>query len=437
MGPSIITKHGRVIGLELDYAYFYRGIPFAKCERFGYPEPIDFDSFDATKDEIDPYQVDAFLNRNHFYDKEFVSDKAKLFSESPLTLNIITPKTGTKLPVFVFIHGGAFDTGKAGDVPYGNTIEYALRGIILVSINYRVNIFGFYKNLNYGLYDQEAAIKWVYENIEAFGGDKDNITVGGQSAGAMSLVNLMSTKRLDGIIKGAIVMSGGGPLPRIMGPKPHQRSDKFYDKVMKEAGCNSYEELKKASPESIFRAYYKLKEKHAPLCVMQPGIDGVIVKDYLWRQIKKNEDIDVPVLLGVTGQDFLPYFIYLLGLKWGTYNAKKGRSNVYAYFFNQIPPGGDYKAFHALDLWYAFGNMHKSWRNFTEEDIKLKNMMIDYFSNFIKNKNPNGETLPEWSPITKDFKGFRYLKADSEGYIFPRKAKQIHLKVLLKDHGPI
>ena len=63
--------------------------------------------------------------------------------------------------------------------------------------------------------------------------------------------------------------------------------------------------------------------------------------------------------------------------------------------------------------------------------------MIDYFSNFIKNKNPNGAGLPEWNPITKDFKGFRYLKADSEGYIFPRKAKKIHLKVLLKDHGPI
>ena len=437
MGPTILTKHGNVIGLELDDAFFYRGIPFCKCERFGYPEPYDFLTFDATKDEVDPYQVDAFYERNHFYDKEFKTDKAKLYAESPLTLNIITPKTGTKLPVFVFIHGGAFDFGKAGDLPYGNTTEYAKRGIILVSINHRMNVFGFYKNMNYGLFDQEFALKWVYENIEAFGGDKDNITLGGQSAGAMSTIDLLTTKRLEGIVKGAIVMSGGGPLPKLMGPKPHSKTDKFYEKVMKEAGCSSYEELKTVSPEILFKAFNTLKDKGVPLYIAQPGIDGEIIKDYHWNQFRRKEELDVPILLGVTGQDFMPYLIYNLALKWALDNDKKGKSPIYAYFFDQIPPGGDYKAFHAVDLWYAFGNMDKCWRKFTIEDVKLKDMMIDYFSNFIKNHNPNGLNLPEWNPVTRKFKGFRYLKENSELYIFPRKARKIHLKVLLKDHGPL
>ena len=437
--------HGNVKGYEVDNAYIYRGIPYAKAQRFEKPEEINWsDTFDATKDEVDAYQLSAFLDEFerefNFYSREFRGDRKglkKTYGESPLTLNIITPKDNEKHPVFVFIHGGGFETGTVGEYPYGLSTEYAKRGVVLVSVSYRLNVFSLYKNLNLGLFDQEFAIKWVYENIEAFGGDKDNITIGGQSAGAMSTIDLLLTKRLEGIVKGAIVMSGAGPLIDLLGPKNKEKGEWFWDNVMKGAGCESFEELKTVDAQKLWMSYYTERQKGVPLYLQQPGIDGEIIPNLPSYQFKHKEELDVPVLIGVTGQDFMPLVIYILALRWAKDNAKKGKCPIYGYFFDKTPPGGDYKAFHAVDLWYGFGNMDKSWRGFTKEDEELKDMLIDYFANFIKTKNPNSSELPEWAPITKKFRGFRYFNGLNDGYIKPSKARKIHFKVLTKDHGPM
>ena len=440
---EITTKHGIVKGYEDNDAYIYRGIPYAKTLRFEMPEEISWDGvFDATSTETDAYQLSAFMNEFErefsFYSKEFRQGKVSKYSDSPMTLNIITPKGDIKnLPVFVFIHGGGFETGTVGEYPYGLSTEYAKRGVILVSVGYRLNVFSWYKNLNLGLFDQEFAIKWVYENIESFGGDKENITIGGQSAGAMSVIDLLLTKRLENIVKGGIVMSGAGPLINIFGPKPKEKSDWFWDNVRIGAGCETMDDLKVVDPKVLWESYYKERSKGVPLYLAQPGIDGAIIPNTPSYQFKHKEELDVPILIGVTGQDFMPLVIYILALRWAKDNARKHKSPIYGYFFDKTPPGGDYKAFHACDLWYAFGNMDKSWRGFKEDDIALKDMMADYFANFIKTKNPNGENLPEWNPITKKFKGFRYFNGLNDGYISPRKARKIHFKVLTKDKGPM
>ncbi|MCR5741349.1 MAG: carboxylesterase family protein [Gammaproteobacteria bacterium] len=442
MNDLVKTKHGEVKGYAKDNAFVFRGIPYADTPRFEMPKEINWDGvFDATQTETDAYQLSAFhdeFKRDFsFYSREFRTDKVSKYGDGPAVLNIITPKDAHKLPVFVFIHGGGFETGTVGENPYGDTTEYAKRGVVFVSISYRLNVFSWYKNMNLGLFDQEYAIKWVYENIEAFGGDKDNIVIGGQSAGAMSTIDLLLTKRLEGIVKGAIVMSGAGPLPDIFGPKDKEKCDWFWDNVREGAGCKDLDDMKKVDPKVLWESYYTERQKGVPLYLQQPGIDGTIIPSLPSKCFKEKKELDVPVLIGVTGQDFMPLIIYIYALKWAKDNAKKGKSPIYGYFFDKTPPGGDFKAFHACDLWYAFGNMDRSWRGFKEDDIALKDLMIDYFANFVKSKNPNGDNLPEWDPVTKKFKGFRYLNGLNDGYIMPKKARKIHFKVLTKDHGPM
>ena len=438
MNEIVKTKGGLVKGYEANDSYVFRGIPYAETLRFELPKEYKWEgTFDATKGETDIYQYQSYMKDESFYGKEFGEEREFTYADSPMTLNIITPKNASKLPVLIFIHGGGFETGTVGAKPYGITFEYSKRVIVYVSIGYRMTVFGWYRNMNFGLYDQEFAIKWVYQNIEAFGGDKDNITIAGQSAGAMSVIDLLLTKRLEGIVKGGIVMSGAGPLPNLLGPKEKEKTDWFWDNVEKGAGCETLDDLKKCDPEVLWKSYYTERSKGVPLYLQQPGIDGTIIPKAPSKCFKEKLELDVPIIVGVTGQDFMPLVIYLLALKWAKDNAKKHKSPIYGYFFDKTPPGGDFKAYHAVDLWYAFGNMDKCWREFTEDDYKLKDLMIDYFASFIKTKNPNNENLKEWNPVTKKFKGFRYFNGLDDGYILPRKAKKIHLNVLLKDHGPM
>ena len=450
MNSLLVESNGlKYQGYEQKESLIWRGVPYATTRRFekpekylpeGYPENNIIDC----NEEIEAYQLSAFLNENErefsFYSKEFRTDrKGRLikYADSPMTLNIITPKEGGNYPVFVFIHGGGFETGTVGETPYGYTEEYAKRGVILVSIGYRLNVFSYYNNMNLGLFDQDFAIRWVYDNIANFGGNKEQIIIGGQSAGAMSTIDLLLTKRLEGIVKGAIVMSGAGPLPKFAGPRGLEEQKWYWEKIEEKAGCHSLDDMKNVDPEVLWKAYYEARKEKCPLFLQQPGIDGEIIPMQPLECLKKKIDLDVPVILGVTGQDFMPLVIYIFALNWAKNHAKRGMSPIYGYFFDKTPPGGDYKAFHAIDLWYAFGNMDKCWRGFKNDDEALKNEICDYFANFIKTLNPNSGTLPLWNPVTKKFKGFRYFNGLNDGHIMPGKAKRLHLKVLLKDHGPM
>ena len=190
----IVTKIGEVIGrIEGDFRIF-RGIPYAVCERFGYPKEVPYRGvFDATKTEKDCYQYSAFRDESEgpdsFYHKEFRSDRTFSYTEHEMCLNIITRKKAENDPVLVFIHGGGFETGTIGELPYGDTTEYAKRGIVFVSLGYRLNVFSLYEGNNFGFYDLEAGIRFVHDHIRDFGGDPSRIVLIGQSAGAMAIMD--------------------------------------------------------------------------------------------------------------------------------------------------------------------------------------------------------------------------------------------------------
>jgi para-nitrobenzyl esterase len=118
-------------------------------------------------------------------------------------------------------------------------------------------------------------------------------------------------------------------------------------------------------------------------------------------------------------------------------NAKKGRAPVYGYLFDRELPGNKFKAYHAADLWYMFGNMDRCWRKFEQTDFDLSAQMIEYVAQFAKSGNPNREGLPEWQPVTKNQKGFRLFDGKSDGYIYPFGCRKKMWHTFLKDKGPM
>ena len=211
---TIQTPCGAVTGEETDGVRFYRAIPYAEAERFEGPVMTEhWDStLDATQIESDCWQLcsyhDGPQEPGDFYYYEFLTKRDYHYAESPLQLSIIAPADAGGLPVLAFIHGGGFEVGKINELPYGTSTEYAKRGVVLVSIGYRLNIFGLYNGRNYCLEDQLCAVKWLRKNIAAYGGDPDRITLMGQSAGAMSITDLCLTDALKGDIVGAVLIPG-------------------------------------------------------------------------------------------------------------------------------------------------------------------------------------------------------------------------------------
>lgn len=195
------TACGRIRGIENETYLEFRGIRYAKAERFEYPRQIKSWNgiYDATKFGDCAYQHRAFdddATVNAFYHKEFRKGLSFTYSEDCLFLNIWAPKNAENCPVLIYIHGGSFTGGSANEGHISGE-KFAENGIITVAFNYRLGPFGFCSHPdltdengvcgNYGLFDQTLAIRWIKDNISSFGGNPDKITLMGQSAGAMSV----------------------------------------------------------------------------------------------------------------------------------------------------------------------------------------------------------------------------------------------------------
>lgn len=393
------TKCGQIKGYDFDDHIEVKNVIYAYTKRFEYPVVATKwnELLDGTVDGANTYQFAAFYepDPDSFYEKEFTSHKSYTFTEDYLTLDVVAPK-GEKLPVLLFIHGGGYETGMVNDLPYGNSTAYVKEGVILVSISYRMNVFGLYNDGekylgNYGLADQIAAIDWVRDNIEAFGGDGDNITLIGQSAGAMSIDSLCFAEELEGKIKGAVMMSGlpGATLPFNLTFADAKKTLKFWKNVERLSDCNSGDELKEVPPKRLFDSWTEAKKLKHPFGVQFPIVDGKYIKDSPKNLYKSGKRLNIPYMFGVTSQDMmLPDLFLTLNAKWAKMQAKSTGSPIYGYFFDKTPPGNSYKAFHAADLWYVFGQMDKSWRPFEEIDYKVHEKMVSEIAHFAKYGRP-------------------------------------------------
>lgn len=410
------TPCGEIFGIEnSDYDEF-RGIRYASAKRWEYP--IMTESWEGTYDATDfgdccfqhrAFEEDAKVNP--FYHKEFRRNMSFTYSEDCLFLNVFKPKNAEDCPVLVYIHGGSF-TGGSSNEGHISGAQFARNGIVFVSINYRLGPFGFcaHPSLekdgacgNFGLYDQLAALKWINKNIASFGGDNENVTLLGQSAGAMSVDILISSPLCCGLFSKAVMMSGAGLQRAIARPLSVQKIQPFWEEIMKKTGASSMEDLRKVDAKTLFYSWRSVCDEDKLKSMMfytLPVFDGKLVttETFNMKSISK-----MPKLLSVTSEDMLPIILAELVKKWVKRDKK---SDCFVYRFSRRLPGDDKGAWHSSDLPFVFSTLQNGWRPYEKLDYCLSEKMSSSVSAFVKKGDPNCDGLPLWRPGLKGIMNF-------------------------------
>jgi len=456
----------------------YFGVPFAKPPvgnlRWKAPQPLDKWNGVKQAKKFGPRPMQTIV----FGDMNSRSDGV---SEDCLYLNVWTPaKRNTKdLPVLVYFYGGGNVAGDASEPRYDGE-SMAKKGIVVITCNYRLNIFGFFSHPelskespyrasgNYGLLDQVAALKWVQKNISAFGGDPKKVTIAGESAGSISVSYQMASPLAKNLIAGAIGESGAGINPTLA-PVPLAEAEKTGDEFAKKAGYTTIAQLRALSTREVYEIYNESKRFGFPVV-----LDGYFLPKTIPQIFNAKEQAQVPLLVGwnsaeIPGQAFMfgqPYkeenfvnrvkaeypndfeevlklyphsnekeieisatqlssdrFIAYSTWKWFDLHRNNSSQPVYRYLYSKLRPplvdnsvssglaGGTVKkdpnapkppepvgAPHACEIEYCMGNLHLvkdyAW---TDDDYRVSETMLNYFANFIKTGNPNGDKLPEWT----------------------------------------
>lgn len=438
------TKYGKIQGTRDYSCIVFKGIPYAKApvdaRRFKRPEPADkWDGIlDATRwgnKCIQREQQKGSFYQKEFYDsEEFSADS----SEDCLNLNIYLPKNienkiaeGKKLPVGIYVHGGAFMGGAGSNLPFVAT-KLVDEDVIIVTINYRLGVFGFLAHPllseisgekssgNYGLWDQLLAIRWVKENIGCFGGDSENITLFGQSAGAMSLQVLALSGEAEGLYQKMILQSGGGYKCPIAAYKPFdeakESAEVLFDIIREKENiavddnkaladylrnCDA-KELFALSLEVVGRSF-----KAGKGFVFVPVIDGVILEKDGNEIMADMKFRRTPYILGANKNDLMMENAEKFDasdnpmekacMDFGELAGQAG-TDAYVYYFERDLPGDESGAFHSAELWYVFGSLDYCWRKelFSERDYELSGQMVKYWTSFMKNGDPNNGECPRW-----------------------------------------
>lgn len=337
-------------------------------------------------------------------------------SEDCLYLNVWTPAWSVeqKLPVFVTIHGGAYVVGAGSDV-YLDGEAYCRQGIIHVTFNYRLGALGYLAHPdlsardgsgisgNYGLYDQIAALQWVHENIGAFGGNPENVTIAGQSAGAGSVLALSVSPITDGLFQKGIIQSGF-----ILGehancnPPSMSEGETYGLKYMHEMGCRNIEEMLRMPAELLCCDMGMMIGRP-----FLPVADGVAMVEPFIKTILEGRHKKGNYLYGSTseergcspleGRTLLPD-----GPAFAKINASFG-GKTWLYSFSRRLPGEDnIGAAHAVELWYEYGAMGRSYRPFNGADYQVSLNLINYWANFIRSGDPNGNGLVCWNAFDSE-----------------------------------
>lgn len=331
-----------------------------------------------------------------FYAKEFPHSIDNKFDEDCLYLNVFTPAKSNqdKLAVIVNIHGGGFSSGSGRDIQFDG-FGLSSKGIILVNINYRLDVLGFLSHPwmkeeeacgCFGIADQIAALKWVHDNIEAFGGDPDNITLMGQSAGAMSTQMILTSPSASGLIKQAIMQSGGGILPGMK--MPHvQEGMKIGEMLTQHLKVKNLAELKAISVETLRASVAQLKQETKQSMLFAPCFGNQIMPLEVSEALIQGKFEDVPILIGANQEEFpgMPSMAVLFqsgGRNLGKLLLEQDKTKPYLYFFQRAMPGDQAGAFHSAELWYVFGSLKHCWRPLTKADYALSNQMMDAWIHF-------------------------------------------------------
>ena len=457
------TENGWVRGIEAadPRVTAFKGIPFAAPpvgkNRWRAPQPCE--SWAGTRDcsRFAPISMQWIPGLgDDIYCREWHVDPEIPMSEDCLYLNVWTnaKKAGEKLPVLVWFFGGGLQCGYTAEMEFDGE-RIARRGIVVVTVNYRVGALGFLTHpqitreqpeapANFGNLDQQAGLRWVQRNIAAFGGDPARVTIAGQSAGGGSVMSQLACEANRGLFSGAVVMSA-------MIFDPYLRREPGRPEALKDAerkggdffaflGAETLEDARRIDAVTLQRSYEKYMENHVPFftvrddrfCTGDPivrycrgeCVDAVMMAGCTADEFPNTIDAENPEqleteaarLFGDRAAEFLAFpeshektdlgYAKARGIECTVRGvlgeaARAGRRG-YCYLFNPDMPGWDHPGtFHSSDLWFWFETLAKCWRPFVGRHYDLARQMCDYFCNFIRTGDPNGadlngETLPRW-----------------------------------------
>jgi para-nitrobenzyl esterase len=467
--PAAKTEQGKVRGKTINDGKVkaFLGLPYAAPPvgdlRWRAPEaPAKWTG------ERDATKFGAHCAQGHVFDDMIFQDSGE--SEDCLFLNVYTPasaKPGSKLPVMFWIHGGGYSGGGSSE-PRHNGDFLPTKGVVLVTINYRLGVFGFLATAdlakeakgaagNYGLLDAVAALKWVKANIGQFGGDPGNVTIFGESAGSFAVSTLMASPAARGLFHKAIGESGaafGGTLTY----DSLEKREKADGDWVASLGVKSLQELRALPTEKVLAA---VKSKGA--AGFPPDIDGKLLTEPVEDTYAAGRQAHVPLLAGwnrdegsffgmrgmTTEQwkgmaaglykertaEFLKLypgdtdaqalrsaidyggdsFIAFSTWKWIEAHKETGEAPVYRYHFelpalpSKFHPGTF--VFHSDDIEYVFGTLDtRPGETVRPEDRKLSEQFMSYWTNFAKTGDPNGPGLPVWPRCGK---GDKLIHLDS------------------------
>ncbi len=469
---KVYLENGAVEGLPAADPRItsFKGIPFAAPpvgeNRWRAPQPAkDWDGV-LKAYKFAPISMQRIPGRDpdSIYSREWNVDPTIEMSEDCLMLNVWTPADSTdeKLPVFVWFFGGGLQEGNTAEMEFDGE-RIARRGIVVVTVNYRVNVFGFFAHpeitrespeapANFGYLDQRYGIMWVKRNISAFGGDPDNITIGGQSSGGGSVMAQIASPMNRGLFQRAIVDSGLELCPYVPSffslNKPLKEAEKAGEDFFKILGVKTLSEARKLDP---FYIRDKMDENGLRFSVVH---DGHFVTGFSNEQFMKGDCADIPMLFGHTSTEFptaprvntkeelMEYARKYFGEKAGEFlslcSSRRGsllemlnkatvqhleysirtlgrrkaqtgnKTPMYYWVFDPEIPGWDRPGtFHSSDLWFFFETLAKCWRPFTGTHYDLSRVMCNYWANFIRSGDPNGcdcdgSPMPYWKQFSED-----------------------------------
>lgn len=466
-GQTVKVTGGLVSGVSDKDASImtYKGIPFAAPPvgdlRWRAPQPVVAWQGVLRADKFSASCIQEIVTEQKPWTYEFMTHND--VSENCLYLNVFAPAKSVteKWPVFVYIYGGAFNQGSAA-VPIYDGEGLAKKGLVVVTFNYRVGALGFlahpdltkesdhHASGNYGLMDQIAALRWIHENIARFGGDANNVTIAGQSAGSLSVHDLTGSPLARGLFHRAIAQSGGSSIGGIgisVVPSPLAVAEADGIKFAESKGGKSIAELRALDWKTILAP----DKNAAPINGLRfaPIVDGYVLTAPFMDIIAQGKQNDVATLTGsnagelgeflglapvhLTVQDFQDQarkrygdaadkFLKLYPAAtdeqaqtakveatrdqalvamylWARVRSRTAKTPVYEYLWDHALPGPDaarFGAFHSSEVTYVLNTLGRSERPFTAADYQIAEMMSSYWANFAATGNPNGKGLPVW-----------------------------------------
>ena len=490
-GPIIDTKKGKVQGINENGVNKFLGIPFAMPpvgERRFLP-PFENDSWegilDTTKFKASPMQLPGSSEGSMYPPEKRTSP-----SEDCLYLNVYTPENSQKknLPVMVWLYGGHYMNGSSTSEGCEGSNFARNQDVVVVTFNYRVGIFGFMahpklhekseKCTNAGLEDMLATLRWIKANIEFFGGNPDNVTLFGVSAGSSAINVLLTCPEAKGLFHAAITQSGS--------PFNHDEWD--IDELQEQKRCKKYLDSVGIDDEDLFTATVDQllsKPDEYEASEFCPYVDGRLIPDRLEQSFLKGNIHDIPIILGCTADEAFillgdremvekerfertvttkyPNHKKFIYEKYGAYLNDSpayalGRfrsdntianmryfasclvenrlSPTFYYIFQRVTPGKEphyFGAYHASENAYHFQNLSSKFINYGESDVRVSNTMAKYWANFARNHHPNTSDLPEWKQFDPDSNMIMYIDDPSECVPLKSKSLTIELQKMLEE----